>query len=407
MTRPLKLITVFMLTLLTSSLLFTGCSRHPQPAKETMTSEASTPYQFPMTMYVKEEMPGFQKGASVTVLSLDGPLAITQEGEIPFANLEQQRSSFRLTIHSLDAATIRILNIKPKYDDGMWLSPGKYHIEVSKPGYQTYKKWIVIYNDKELNIKLNKSVFAANGSVTWQKKRDTFSSDGLVWYNLDSDEKMTWQTANEFCDNLSITTYGFNIKGFSLPNDSELLQLAKNRGAIEYQNAIYWSSTTDADHQSYAKYVNLNTSEHSWYKKHGKTYVICRHHVEYSRHLSVQQLASALIGKTTHRDTSLIPIENGLSDNERALNAFEMALFIKYGDPLVQNVVYDADKSRLVFELVSQNRTAEGKPLYRREITLEVGKNEVQRMQKQLMDPAFEPIVEFEIINGQLNFVGI
>ncbi len=39
-------------------------------------------------------------------------------------------------------ARIRVLNIRPKYKPGMKLSPGRYHIEVSKEGYKTVKKWI-------------------------------------------------------------------------------------------------------------------------------------------------------------------------------------------------------------------------------------------------------------------------
>lgn len=396
-----------MLTLLVSSLLFTGCTYNPQTDKESVTPEVSTQQIFPITMYVKEAITGFQKGQSVTVLSIDGSIAITQDGEIALSNLEEQRSSFRLTIHAPGAATVKILNIKPKYYDGMWLSPGKYHIQIAKPGYQTYKQWIVIDNDKELNIELNRSVFSVNGSVTWQKKRDTFTNDGLIWYNLNSNEKMTWEAANEFCDHLSITKYGYHINGFSLPNDTELLQLANSRGVIKNQNAIYWSSTTDADHQSYAKYVNLNTSEHSWYKKYGKTYVTCRHQIVYPQHLSVQQLAASLIAKNRQLDASLFPIKDKLSDNEHLLNAFEMALFIKYGDPLVQNVLYDVEKGRLMFELVSQKSTVEGKPLYRKKVTLNVEKEEAERMLNLLTDPAFEPIVEFEVTDGELNFVGI
>ncbi len=402
-----KFITVLLLALLTSSLLFTGCSRHQQPAKETGTTLSSTQQKFPMTMYVKEETPGFEKGDSVTVLSINGPLAMTQNGEIALSNLEEQRSSFRLTVHTLDAATIRILNIKPKYYDGIWLSPGTYHIEISKAGYRTYEQWVMIDNDKELNIKLDKSAFRPNGTVTWQKHGDIFSGNGLIWYNNDDDEKMTWQRAVAFCNDLNVTLYGYRLQDFSLANDTELLQLSDNKRVLKSQNILYWSSTTDEEHQSYAKYVNVNAGESSWYKKHGKTYVMCAEHINYPKEFSIQQLASALIEHNALLGASFTEIQNDLSENEHALNAYEMALFIKYGDPIVQNVVYHADNGRLVFELISQNGTTEGKPLYRREITLDVGEEEAEQMLKQLKDPAFEPIVEFEVSNGQLKFVGL
>ena len=41
-------------------------------------------------------------------------------------------------------ARIRILNIKPKFYQGIELKPGKYHIEVSADGYEIIKKWVEI-----------------------------------------------------------------------------------------------------------------------------------------------------------------------------------------------------------------------------------------------------------------------
>ncbi len=39
---------------------------------------------------------------------------------------------------------IRILNIRSKFYQGIFLLPGKYHIEVSAKGYITRKKWIIM-----------------------------------------------------------------------------------------------------------------------------------------------------------------------------------------------------------------------------------------------------------------------
>ena len=41
-------------------------------------------------------------------------------------------------------AVIRVLNIRPKYARGMSLSPGEYHVEISKSGYETKKEWILV-----------------------------------------------------------------------------------------------------------------------------------------------------------------------------------------------------------------------------------------------------------------------
>lgn len=50
-------------------------------------------------------------------------------------------------------AKIRILNIKPKYKNGIKLKKGKYHVEISKKGYSTVNKWIEV-KDKNIKFKV-------------------------------------------------------------------------------------------------------------------------------------------------------------------------------------------------------------------------------------------------------------
>lgn len=45
---------------------------------------------------------------------------------------------------------IRILNIKPKYEDGIILRKGKYHIEVSAKGYVKISKWVELKEGQDL-----------------------------------------------------------------------------------------------------------------------------------------------------------------------------------------------------------------------------------------------------------------
>jgi hypothetical protein len=41
-----------------------------------------------------------------------------------------------------EEATVRILNIKPRFSQGMELEPGSYHVEVAAEGYKTEQRWI-------------------------------------------------------------------------------------------------------------------------------------------------------------------------------------------------------------------------------------------------------------------------
>ncbi|KPZ53690.1 PEGA domain-containing protein [Pseudoalteromonas sp. S3776] len=52
-------------------------------------------------------------------------------------------------------ARVRIMNIKPVYQDAIELKEGEYDIEVSKPGYQTYRKWVVVDKKTILTVNLD------------------------------------------------------------------------------------------------------------------------------------------------------------------------------------------------------------------------------------------------------------
>ena len=50
-----------------------------------------------------------------------------------------------LTVRATPAtAQVRILNIGPAYRDGIELTPGAFDLEVSAPGYQTYRAWLTL-----------------------------------------------------------------------------------------------------------------------------------------------------------------------------------------------------------------------------------------------------------------------
>ncbi|MCK7597335.1 SUMF1/EgtB/PvdO family nonheme iron enzyme [Microbulbifer sp. CAU 1566] len=57
-------------------------------------------------------------------------------------------------------ARIRIMNIVPRYSPGISLEPGRYDIEVSKPGYSTLRRWIEIDSaDVNLAVQLERKYF--------------------------------------------------------------------------------------------------------------------------------------------------------------------------------------------------------------------------------------------------------
>jgi formylglycine-generating enzyme required for sulfatase activity len=63
-------------------------------------------------------------------------------------------------------ARVRIMNIKPKYQEGIFLAPGRYHIEVSKDGFDTYLEWISLEAGEEKTVSVNLNASKATPTVT-------------------------------------------------------------------------------------------------------------------------------------------------------------------------------------------------------------------------------------------------
>ncbi|GAB2502828.1 bifunctional serine/threonine-protein kinase/formylglycine-generating enzyme family protein [Microbulbifer agarilyticus] len=58
-------------------------------------------------------------------------------------------------------ARIRIMNIVPRYTPGISLEPGRYDVEVSKPGFSTVRRWVDINSaDVNLAVQLERKYFA-------------------------------------------------------------------------------------------------------------------------------------------------------------------------------------------------------------------------------------------------------
>jgi len=57
-------------------------------------------------------------------------------------------------------ATIKIMNIKPRFCQGIELAPGRYKVQVSAAGYRTHIKWISLAagEDKKISISLTKGI---------------------------------------------------------------------------------------------------------------------------------------------------------------------------------------------------------------------------------------------------------
>lgn len=76
------------------------------------------------------------------------------------APASDNEKSYSLTVNATPSdARIRIMNISPKYKEGINLSPGKYDVLVDKQGYLSKREWVEIRDsDLVIDISLKKGV---------------------------------------------------------------------------------------------------------------------------------------------------------------------------------------------------------------------------------------------------------
>ena len=111
--------------------------------------------------------------SDVDVSPGEHPIRVEKEGYEPYRKLvlfeagrtmslyvdlnEERPETGRLFVDTKpEDAKVSILNIKPGFDQGMKLAPGKYHVEVSAEGYEKKSLWVNLNagEDKTLDIRL-------------------------------------------------------------------------------------------------------------------------------------------------------------------------------------------------------------------------------------------------------------
>ncbi len=93
----------------------------------------------------------------------------------------QKEGTFRLTVRPTpEDAVVKIMNIRPVYEPGMALEPGRYLVQVSRGGYGTHSRWVDL-RDRDLSIdvdlkKLPDPVVLPEGSITLRRTPMTAQS---------------------------------------------------------------------------------------------------------------------------------------------------------------------------------------------------------------------------------------
>ena len=175
-------------------------------------------------------------------------------------------------------ARIRILNIKPKFRQGIELEPGKYLIEVTKTGYQAVTRWETLdaREKKTLEIRLEKqkilkkqsvnvasinpsdkefNVVARDGQYIKYKNGIVYDRNtGLEWF-VGQDKEIDWDEAKTWIESLDI-----DGGRWRMPSKSELKGLynAKSEALLDVHDKFVWSSVEGGFSFKYGYFYGYN-----------------------------------------------------------------------------------------------------------------------------------------------------
>lgn len=197
------------------------------------------------------------------------PAEISVEDELPLDELEPvleaeppKKETFALHIKTAPQnATIRILNISPRYKDGIKLQNGNYHIEIAAKDYVAKKFWIKISErNKHLDISLSPTRrLLEPGSITADSIGEGIDGPKMVVLPqtsipIDENSKLSLSTAVAISQHeITFSQYDefATSTGRSLPNDFGWGRGDRPVVGISYQDAI-----------AYASWLSEKTNQH-------------------------------------------------------------------------------------------------------------------------------------------------
>ena len=218
--------------------------------------------------------------------------------DIKMEPLQPEEKTYGLTVDPTpEDATIKIMNIVPKYHPGIQLEPGRYDILVEHNDYKTFREWIEINDqDRDLQIdleKLPKPAFSSapeiapsesvtvklrSKPVTTENKEDftlkevendyvnngdgtiTDRTTGLMWEKSGSQNAMTYEKARNYINELNRKKFAGHA-GWRLPTVEELWSLMEKTR----MNGLLHIDPGFGNEQSYCRSSDKGSQGGTWF----------------------------------------------------------------------------------------------------------------------------------------------
>jgi hypothetical protein len=158
------------------------------------------------------------------------------------------KAQWKLTVQTdPPEAIVQILNIQPRYEDGMELAGGKYHMKVSKEGYISEYVWMDLDQDMNYSVKLSPELFAltvrafpADAKVEIKNIKNIYH-DGILLaggkYRIRVSKK-GYSTLEEMIDLKKNTVYKADIFTLKKNREEKRLSYYISRNPMQFSEAF-------------------------------------------------------------------------------------------------------------------------------------------------------------------------
>ncbi len=361
---------------------------HLQEAKQKILEMKLKEHGLNRNMYVIADYKDLKRSDIITIDDVRYDLAITKKGMIRISNLEKSRSSFQLSLKIPQDAKLRV-DGQLREKNRMWLQKGKHTVEVSKLYFHPKKVEIDLQDDDEVAIRLKKIPFLVNGTILWSEKSSTVlehielgnirfvrgstlvDEKNLLWLDERVNSKVTnAENAQDHCSKLSMKNSYISVDKFRLPTGDELSSLYVSQKDLDVQpvNKRHVRCVADIDMLDMRiinDYVQRTTAIEAIAKTHKESY-------------------NAYIRRAKE------------NKNELFLKKLEDVIGLVYGKPIVASAEYDKQVEEFTILLRAQSSE------YNMMLKTPVEQKYAKRFKVLLMDPAFSPLVEFDIVDNKL-----
>ncbi len=207
-------------------------------------------------------------------------------------NYREEPENARLYVNATPSdARVRILNIGPRFRQGMELDPGRYQVETSADGYKTRNEWISLGPGEEKKLEYRLEKWAETVSLPGESPQQYASLDpattrakivkrdrhfekydtgvvkdtqtGLEWY-AGPDKNTDWNEASRWASGLTV-----DGGGWRMPTKSELKRLyEEGRGSRNMTPLLettgWWVWSGEKKGSSAAWYYRFSVGPARW-----------------------------------------------------------------------------------------------------------------------------------------------